>query len=325
ERSTRPPATRLNSNGHATPGPTGAGRKNGRVNGDRSGRTNGRTNGRVNGMAEGRVNGLTTGAVNGLTFGRGATNGLVNGNGFTNGRRGRHGTPRIPPQPHWSRSVIGIAAVVALMIIVPILASILSPGPNAPSPIGDLGADSLVEVYGWHDLADIRHGVSSFVFNETGQLRSNDWHRFLTGGSSDAAFAGHELEIRASLSEPTKARVLVYAADNLGNFDPADGSIRPSLATVIVGQQTVAKDIVASPQAAMLRVTLAPIGGVPRVKGLDVMRRGTSIDPTDLVLYRDDGSGAFDANDTRVSNTSMTGNAVRLPMDLNLSAPSLYW
>ena len=406
ERSIRAAVTGLHSNGLATPGPTGAGRTNGRVNGTRSGRTNGRTNGRVNGLAEGRVNGLTTGAVNGLTFGRGATNGLVNGNGFTNGRRGRQGTPRIPPQPHWSRSVIGIAAVVALMIIVPILASILSPGPNAPSsiiridgdfsdwanmasygqsaadvtpnpavhlvamkvttqdqnlfvytrvqgnmfqgtavnetdsifvfvdednnrntgyPIGDLGADSLVEVYGWHDLADIRHGVASFVFNETGQLRSNDWHRFLPGGSSDAAFAGQELEIRASLSEPTKARVLVYAADNLGNFDPADGSIRPSLATVIVGQQTIAKDIVASPQAAMLRVTLAPMGGVPRVTGLDVARRGTSADPTDLVLYRDDGSGAFDANDTRVSNATMTGNAVRLPMDVNLSAPSLYW
>ena len=406
ERSIRAAVTGLHSNGLATPGPTGAGRTNGRVNGTRSGRTNGRTNGRVNGLAEGRVNGLTTGAVNGLTFGRGATNGLVNGNGFTNGRRGRQGTPRIPSQPHWSRSVIGIAAVVALMIIVPILASILSPGPNAPSsiiridgdfsdwanmasygqsaadvtpnpavhlvtmkvatqdqnlfvytrvqgnmfqgtavnetdsifvfvdednnrntgyPIGDLGADSLVEVYGWHDLADIRHGISSFVFNETGQLRSNDWHRFLPGGSSDAAFAGQELEIRASLSEPTKARVLVYAADNLGNFDPADGSIRPSRATVIVGQQTIAKDIVASSQAVMLRVTLAPMGGIPHVSGLNITRRGTSVDPTDLVLYRDDGSGAFDANDTRLSNATMVRNVVRVPMNENLSVPSLYW
>src|SRR5256885_14272894 len=126
------------------------------------------------------------------------------------------------------------------------------------------------------------------------------------------------------MSEPTKARVLVYAADNLGNFDPADGSIRPSLATVIVGQQTIAKDIVASPQAAMLRVTLAPMGGVPRVTGLDVARRGTSADPTDLVLYRDDGSGAFDANDTRVSHATMVGNAVQLPMNESISRPSLY-
>src|SRR3989475_2220613 len=406
ERSIRAAVSGLHSNGLATPGPTGAGRTNGRVNGTRSGRTNGRTNGRVNGLAEGRVNGLTTGAVNGLTFGRGATNGLVNGNGFTNGRRGRQGTPRIPPQPHWSRSVIGIAAVVALMIIVPILASLLSPGPSAPSsiiridgdfsdwanmrpyvqsaadvtpnpavhlvamkvatqdqdlfvytrvqglmfqgtavnetdsifvfvdednnrntgyPIGDLGADSLVEVYGWHDVTDIRHGVSSFVFNETGQARSNDWHRFLPGGSADAAFQGQELEIRAGLTEPTKARVLVYAADNLGNFDPADGSIRPSLPTVIVGQQTIAKDIVASPQAAMLRVTLAPMGGIPHVDGLDVTRRGTSLDPADLVLYHDDGSGAFDANDTRVSNATMVGNVVQLPMNETISVPSLYW
>src|SRR6267143_971902 len=405
ERSVRAAVTGLQSNGLATHGPTGAGRTNGRVNGTRDGRTNGRTNGRVNGLGEGRVNGLTNGAVNGLTFGRGATNGLVNGNGFTNGRRGRQGTPRIPPQPHWSRSVIGIAAVVALMIIVPILASILSPGPNAPSsiiridwdfsdwanmrpyvqsaadltpnpavhliamkvatqdqnlfvytrvqgfmfqgtavnetdsifvfvdednnrntgyPIGDLGADSMVEVYGWKEMTEIRHGVSSFVFNETGQPRSNDWHRFLPRGSADAAFQGPELEIRASLSQPSRARVLVYAADNLGNFDPADGSIRSSLPTVIVGQQTIAKDIVASPQAAMLRVTLAPMGGIPHVSGLNVTRRGTSLDPTDLVLYRDDGSGAFDANDTRVSNATMLGNVVRLPVNENISGPSLY-
>jgi len=37
--------------------------------------------------------------------------------------------------------VIGIAAVVALMIIVPILASILSPGPNAPSSIIRIDGD----------------------------------------------------------------------------------------------------------------------------------------------------------------------------------------
>src|SRR5213593_1878189 len=89
----------------------------------------------------GHVNGLTTGAVNGLTFGKGATNGLVNGNGFTNGRRGRYGPPRIPAQPHWSRSVVGIAAVVALMVIVPILASMLSPSPGGPSSIIRIDGD----------------------------------------------------------------------------------------------------------------------------------------------------------------------------------------
>jgi uncharacterized repeat protein (TIGR01451 family) len=196
---------------------------------------------------------------------------------------------------------------------------------NTGYPIGDLGADAMVEVYGWRDLTDIRHGVSSFTFNETGQARSNDWHRFLPGGSADAAFQGQELEIRASIRDPAKARVLVYAADNLGNFDPADGSIRPSLATVIVGQQTIAKDIVASPQAVMLRVTLAPMGGAPHVSGLNVTRRGTSPDPTDLVLYRDDGSGAFDANDSRISNATLLGSMVRLQMNDNLSVPSLYW
>src|SRR6266568_3830857 len=64
-----------------------------------------------------------------------AGGGLVNGNGFTNGRRGRYGTPRIPAQPHWSHSVVGIAAVVALMVIVPILVSFLSPSPGGPTSI----------------------------------------------------------------------------------------------------------------------------------------------------------------------------------------------
>lgn len=131
DRSLRAAVEGLRSTGLSTAGLSSGGFTNGRTNGSRSGRTNGR----VNGLAEGRVNGGTTGAVNGLTLGRGATNGLVNGNGFTNGRRGRSGTSRIPEQPHWSRSVVGIAAVVALMLVVPILASMLSPAPAAPSAL----------------------------------------------------------------------------------------------------------------------------------------------------------------------------------------------
>ena len=109
------------------------------------GRTNGRTNGRLNGLAEGRVNGLTSGAA-GAGIGRGATNGLggftngrtnglVNGNGFTNGRRGRYTPSRLPKPPHWARSLVGIAAVIALMVLVPVLASVFSPGPGSYAPI----------------------------------------------------------------------------------------------------------------------------------------------------------------------------------------------
>jgi uncharacterized repeat protein (TIGR01451 family) len=392
----------LQSTGLATSGPGRTGRTNGQVNGTR----NGRTNGRVNGVAEGRVNGLTTGAANGLTFGRGATNGLVNGNGFTNGRRGRHPIPRIPPQPHWSRSVIGIAAVVALMVIVPILASLLSPAPtgggpliridgnfgdwakfpaymqspadSTPNPavhllavkvvsqdrdlfvyakvqglmfqgtgvsetdtifvfvdednsrttgypIGDLGADSLVEITGWRDLSTVRHQVTSYVFNETGVARSNDWNRFLPSGSAEAAFNGQEIEIRVTVRDAARARVLVYAADNLGNFDPSDGSIRASLPTVIIGQQTVAKDIVASARVPFLRLTLAPMGGVPHVSGVNISRLGTSSDPVDLALYRDNGSGVFNATAPLLATATMTGRTARFNVSQDLSGPALYW
>jgi uncharacterized repeat protein (TIGR01451 family) len=392
----------LQSTGLATSGPGRTGRTNGQVNGTR----NGRTNGRVNGVAEGRVNGLTTGAANGLTFGRGATNGLVNGNGFTNGRRGRHPIPRIPPQPHWSRSVVGIAAVVALMVIVPILASLLSPAPTGGGPliridgnfgdwarfpaymqspadptpnpavhllavkvvsqdrdlfvyakvqglmfqgtgvsetdsifafvdednsrttgypIGDLGADSLVEITGWRDLSTVRHQVTSYVFNETGVARSNDWNRFLPSGSAEAAFTGSEIEIRVTVRDAARARVLVYAADNLGNFDPSDGSIRASLPTVIIGQQTVAKDIVASARVPFLRLTLAPMGGVPHVSAVNISRLGTSSDPVDLALYRDNGSGVFNATAPLLATATMTGKAARFNVSQDLSGPALYW
>src|SRR6266568_4242768 len=396
----------LRTNGLSTSGPARNGHVNGRVNGTKAGHTNGRTNGRVNGLAEGRVNGLSTGAVNGLTFGHGATNGLVNGNGFTNGRHGRYGTPRLPQQPHWSHSVIGIAAVVALMVIVPILVSFLSPSPGGPTsiiridgdfsdwsrfpsyadsptdafqtpdvnlvavkavtqdrnlfveaqvqgllfqgpaanetgsvflfvdedndrttgyPIGDLGADSMVEVYGWRDVSTIQHGVSTFAFNETGVTRSNDFRRFLPSGSADAAFLGSQIEIRTTVRDATRARVLVYAADNLGGRDAADGSVRPSLPTIVVGQQTVAPDIITTPRAVVLRVTLAPPGGAPHVTALNLTRFGDSTDSVDVALYRDDGSGALDAADAFLSNASMAANAASLAMNEDLSGPAVYW
>lgn len=408
-RSLRAAVEGLRSSGLATAGLSSTGHTNGRTNGSRNGRTNGhvngRTNGRVNGLGEGRVNGLTPGAVNGLSFGRGATNGLVNGNGFTNGRRGRHATPRIPAQPHWSRSVTGIAAVVALMIIVPILASMLSPSPGGPSsiiridgdfsdwgsrpayvdspidqlrnpvvnlvavrvaaqdrdlfvnvqvqgllfaggatnetdsifvfvdedanagtgyPIGDIGADSAVEVFGWNQLGVVEHGVLPLKFNASGSPRANDWSRFVGGGSADAAFNGQNLEVRMTANDPAKARVLVYAADNLGNRDGADGSIRLMTPTLLVGQATVAPDVVTA-RTAFLRVTIAPLGGVPLLSGLNVTRLGTSVDPVDLTLYRDDGSGDLDSADVVLSSVFLLGSAATLPTNLDLAAPGLFW
>ena len=131
ERARKASLSGLQTRGAIPETPPAGGRVNGRTNGRVNGRAPGHVNGRTNGVSEGRVNGLTNGAVNGLTFGRGATNGLVNGNGFTNGRLGRYGPARVPSQPHWARSVAGIAAVVALMILAPILASLLSPVPGS--------------------------------------------------------------------------------------------------------------------------------------------------------------------------------------------------
>src|SRR5438093_5497313 len=104
------------------------GRTNGRVNGLTNGRR-GRTNGRVNGLTNG--SGATNGLVSGLALGEGRTNGLVNGNGFTNG--GRAPPQRTVPSAgrEWTRSLAGVAGVVLLMILAPILASMLTTPPPA--------------------------------------------------------------------------------------------------------------------------------------------------------------------------------------------------
>ena len=372
-------------------------RTTGRVNG----RINGLTNGRVNGLTNGRVNGLTNGAVNGLTLGRGTTNGLVNGDGFTNGRRGRYGPARLPRQAHWTRSVVGVAAVVALMVLVPLLASLISPEPGPfeairidhdfgdwssalayvdsamdqlanpdvnllstklvatedtvfvyarvqgrffqgasaegadslfvfvdedgdPAtgyPVGDLGADGLAEVFGWSGAI---RGVVRHTFNATGA--SDDWNLFRPDGSAAADFLGGEVELRMSADRGTRdARVLIYAADNRGNRDPADGAVRPQAAAFYVEQSTVAPDTIAATPAAILRVVLVPFGGVPYAVALNVTQEGTSRDPVSLGLYADDGSGVLDGADARLATSPLASGRATLSVGRLLVGPLVLW
>jgi uncharacterized repeat protein (TIGR01451 family) len=124
----------------------GKGRVNGMVNGKTNGLVNGkgRVNGMVNGLVDGlvngrgRVNGMVNGLVNGLVNGMGRVNGLVNGlingNGLVNGRGSKH-MPRFGPRdPRWQRALGGIAAVMSILIVVPLLFGLISP-PAPPSPI----------------------------------------------------------------------------------------------------------------------------------------------------------------------------------------------
>ena len=115
-------------------GGTPWGRTNGRVNGLTNGR-HGRTNGRVNGLTNGT--GATNGLMSGLARGEGQTNGLVNGNGFTNGGRGTPQRISRPAGLEWTRSLAGVAGVVLLMILAPILASMLA----TPPPVAGIAID----------------------------------------------------------------------------------------------------------------------------------------------------------------------------------------
>src|SRR3989442_11684970 len=173
----------------------------------------------------------------------------------------------------------------------------------------------MVEIFGWQDYRGLQHGVDSFRFNETGTLRSNDWRRFMSGGSSDAAVSRSQLEARTPVADPAKSRILVYAADSLGDRDAADGSVVPSRPTVVLGQQTVAPDVAVGPSVAFLRVTMSPIGGGPHLTALNLTRLGTSTDAVDPSLYRGDGRGTPHGADPLLSHASMTGLAPRLPLN----------
>src|SRR2546425_11187687 len=69
-------------------------------------------------------------------------------------------------------------------------------------PIGDLGADAMVEVTGWRDYRGLQHELTSYRFDESMTPRSNDWNRFLPGGFGDAAFSGSQLALRTSVGNP---------------------------------------------------------------------------------------------------------------------------
>ena len=106
----------------------GIGRVNGMDRASGSGRVNGvgRTNGAV---SAGRTDGLQTGLTSGMAPGEGMVNGLVNGTGMTNGRRGRWAPPRPGAPRSWMRSVVGIAAAVLLLLLMPILATLVWESP----------------------------------------------------------------------------------------------------------------------------------------------------------------------------------------------------
>jgi uncharacterized repeat protein (TIGR01451 family) len=118
----------------------GRGRVNGMTNGlvNGRGRVNGMVNGLVNGLVngKGRVNGMVNGLVNGLVNGMGRVNGLVNGlingNGMVNGRAAKH-MPRLSSSDiRWPRALGTVAAVLSILIVVPLLLGLVAPPPTEP-------------------------------------------------------------------------------------------------------------------------------------------------------------------------------------------------
>jgi ribosomal protein L40E len=97
----------------------------GMINGLSAGKVNGLEAGRVNGLVNGLVNGTTMGRVNGVSVPSGRVNGLVNGTGLTNGRIDVFRPPIRPPDTRWILNSVGIASILFLMILAPLVLNVL--------------------------------------------------------------------------------------------------------------------------------------------------------------------------------------------------------
>jgi len=284
-----------------------AGRTNGRVNGLTNGRR-GMTNGRVNGLTNGSgaTNGLTNGLgrvnglMSGLARGEGRTNGLVNGNGFTNGQRGRAPAPLPSAGREWARSLAGIAAVVLLMVLAPILASMFTTTPAATGiaidgSFGDWGRVALLHADPFTDQAgnpDVNL-VGYKVFSDIGTLA-------LYARVEGTAFRGAD----------DGADILVALVDADG--DPSNGydagAIGAEYAVEIVGWDSGVRD------ARLLRFQsgadrtdwfgFEPIGSARAVASGSEVELASDIDTTAetrILLFAVDGAGRWDAGDAVVA------------------------
>jgi len=346
-----------------------AAQEKGRING--LGRTNGLVNGRgrvkglVNGLKIGRVNGRINGLVNGLGRVNGLVNGLINGNGLTNGRRGRYGPPIRPTRWRWTRGAVGMASLILLMLLAPLLVNLIFIAPTKGAIVIDgdfsdwygimeytddpadqkanndvnilsykihqeddvlsfyakvngtlfggkglngtdvlyafldaddnnetgylvqnLGADYLVETYGWNNTV-----VGSTLYSFKRDGKRNDWNAFVNSGGANVAAGRAELEVQLWVESAQKAKMLLYSSDVFGNRDMADVIVSPAPGALKLIQSTIAPEILSAIDIPFLDIQLKAYGKAVTLNYLKFIKMGSLEDSSlNLSLHLDNGN-----------------------------------
>jgi len=196
--------------------------------------------------------------------------------------------------------------------------------PDTGYSIQGIGADHMVELYGWEEKT-VQEGYYSF--NDS--YGPNDWNAFNRHGSILHAHDDDELEFqipKSSLPDafPARMSILLMTMDNAGHVDYADATVDFRPGALIIKQTSAAPAEVSLGRSyePFIRLELDARGGDMTVERLTISLQGNVAD-TDILgvrVYQDaDASGDFDTgSDRKLSERASMINGVAV---INLEQP----
>jgi len=177
--------------------------------------------------------------------------------------------------------------------------------PSSGYSIGALGADYLLEVWGWNDTLQ-GNALASWRGGDR-----DDFAGFVPAGDVLAAVRDRVLEMQAVipslLGEP---RALLVLSDNVAEAD-ASAAAAPQRAALVAAPEWTAPDVITTP-GEVLRLDLDAPGGPVALSALVFQRTGTIADAEVLLtLHADDGDGVWTPSDPVVDFQSPVAGRVR--------------
>lgn len=159
--------------------------------------------------------------------------------------------------------------------------------------LGDVGADLLVEIYGWDQQV---RGSEVFAFDP--DASHNDWHGFTKIGTTSSAVTGSEVETVLGVRDSLAARIRIYAMDVLGDNDLGDFDASVGRITLSIDQLSVAPSVLGSSETAVLVFDSISVPRSTGINSFSFAKRGNLSDSSVILrLYEDNGNRALDEGD----------------------------
>ncbi len=183
--------------------------------------------------------------------------------------------------------------------------------------IGGIGADRMLEVYGWNGKVQ---SASMYSFNISGGRQPDDWNGWEQGPAISAMARGSRLEAQAPLGDlgtldPKKVVMLVHMSDMNGHEDLSDNIISHSRGTLTVSYSYLnsAKVQPGTQASPFLRLNLTARKAIMEVRSITLERVGHMVDDSglgDVRLWADtNGNGIIEpASDVLLASGTYSGS-----------------